>query len=233
MKVWDTDLLTRKSGGNDPVMDGLLFWLDGRDEIQNKIVHWNRPFEIQGYTKYESGTTYDRVSYQQVNITVQQTIGFDQQNGLIIPFMSDGNNYNVIFTPVSVQSGVKTSECYLYIGDDSGISKQLVPFKWRFDKRHPARMNDYYTVIPAGFVHIVQTSELKTYLNGSLVETDTAVSPLDISAFDTWAFYATDVTSLWKHTRAIGSVRYYNRVLSADEVLKNYAYEQTTGRIGL
>ena len=228
MRIWDAELLTAKSGLS-PVTDGLLFWLDGRDDLIGVE-------EYGSYTPPAWATSYmfDRVNNARIDFSRLQSSGGMQKDitGLYIYlFAPSGNgNQKAVITEIS---GVKTIEVMfgraktgynLCGGKVDASSRVFFPF---YSSSTGAKLDTGVPIYNAP-VHLVFTGNSTNgkpviYQNG-VVASVTGSAAVAVQSFS--------VTSLFELAfgTSIGSIRLYNRTLTADEVQQNIAYEESIGR---
>lgn len=216
----------RKSGGNNPVMDGLVLWFDAQDEPVN------------------DRTLLDRVSNTGINASGVAEYRYSLvRNGVYINVMP-----NQAYSPSSYYFqlpqqlvGHPTVE-YCVSVPVTGFPREA----W-FGQTSIMTNQDgnlYYShvlwgniditgVVNAGVpLHVVATFEddkYALYINGERRQVGSVVSSYTMNyVFQLPVF---NQSSRPNGVIDIGSIRVYNRPLTAEEVLKNYAYEQSLGRV--
>lgn len=215
MKVWDAELLAHK-GGLQPVTDGLLFWLDGRDEL----------FRYASPTSERKDYMYERVNGSKVDFS--GTADAHTDNCFLV--VSGGSGYivyslNQSLFPSSFDD-IKTVE-YIPSSPDpfivNGFQKNnndiMFMAQWN-PLRIPASSFSQYS-------HIVGTIDNqkvpKFYVNGGLRVAGTVGTGV----------LSGKPTANFRWRSSLGCVRLYNRELSPEEIAQNLAYEVSIGRVVL
>lgn len=217
MKVWDAELLTAKKELN-PVADGLILWVDGRDAPQNK-------------------TVFDRVSETNMN-PAYQTVGNwsvnQDDSGLFI--LCSGSKLNCGWkNPNRTYSDAQTVELVVSPSSTS-VRAFMIPnsdFFGRVDA-NASNVGVYYGN-NAGMTIQTQVHLSHVVMQAGCVYIDGAKTTLS-AQYNSVAFddrlcmiraYGTAIRGL------IGAMRAYNRVLSEAEILQNLEYEKSIGRVVL
>lgn len=227
MRVWDAELTAKKE--LQPVSNGLLFWLDGRDELIGDT-------EYGSYTPpaWITSHMFDRISNARVDFVRSASSGGLQSTGLSLlafnPY-SGGNQDGTIETITGVKAVeimyVKSTAAYTAVDGKVICSSSRVFFPVR-SSTTGAKIESASLITNAP-VHLVFQGDAETgkpviYQNGILASV-TGAGAAVIDAFD--------VTSLISITGGadLGCIRLYNRFLSSEEVKKNYDCEIATGRM--
>lgn len=212
MKVWDAELLAHK-GGLQPVTDGLLFWLDGRDEL----------FRYASPTSDRKDYMYERANGYKADFV--GALSAHTENGFLVTSSSGTFYLNQSRFPASFDD-IKTVE-YVPSSPDpfivNGFQKNnndiMFMAQWN-PLRIPASSFSQYS-------HIVGTIDNKKvpkfYVNGGLRVAGTIGTGV-LSG-------KPSVTFRW--SSSLGCVRLYNRELSPEEIAQNCAYEVSIGRVVL
>lgn len=217
MKAWDSELLMAKKKPR-PVTDGLLFWLDGQDEL----FHYASP--ISAYKDY----MYERVN--QYRVDFQGILEAHTENGFLVaerPSGSSSGTYSlnqsrfpVFFNGIRTVEYVSLKGGAFYINGfepantdysfGTSWSKALIPTSLFSDN-----MQLVGTINDAGKESI--------YYNGSFYSAGRGKSEAMSSK--------PVVTFRW--ASRLGCVRLYNRELSPEEIAQNLEYEVSIGRVVL
>lgn len=239
MRIKDEAMFMRKSGGANPVMDGLVMWYDARDELVDTIV--------QKYydDKYFEATMVDRVSgirathrdpnYQRVLL---------QEDGLFYHVFSRveyGNEVAGSFD--GYVDGVKTVEIVRNVGLDPqgtvlfGLKSWYSGGSVRLYNYPASPPNHIWTgyVQPLNTVEhivcIIDNNYCDLYVNGEY-KTKTKVN-VDFLRFDSTSSFSLVAPggAPAQVVYSIGSVKAYNRILTPEEIQQNYNYEKSLGRV--
>ena len=232
MRVWDEELLTRK-GGLQPVTDGLLFWLDGQDELIGDTEY--RPGQYSPPI-YAASHMFDRVSGARVDFAQIKTSGGIQSDGLKLFLAAPFGNGGQVGTLTSAIAGVKAIEITFAAvkvgytaaqGTVIGDSRVFFPIR---STTTGAVIADATAIknAPAHLVFQGNTSNGKPviYQNG-VIASVTGASASVVQAINVSTLITAD-----QYT-SIGSIRLYNRSLSDAEIQNNLEYEISTGRVVL
>ena len=261
MRLWDGELLTasKKSG---VITDGLIAWVDGRDPIGGEpyktttsgIKHYiNNPIveRVSGFNlKYTAiGTANDYPANDRyVYITEGTLPGFYEINQTYHHYTwgkitSDGTDFGDF-------KGVKTMEAVIRSGAIRTIPK--IPNSTDSNGRISYASTWIGTVYHVGIiyngsykdlgtkdsgflnsVHVVATNEGGKgvlYVNGVRQNLGNPTKTI-VDFSDAIYFEGSSIGST--RARWLGSLRFYNRDLTEKEILQNYKYEQSLGRIGV
>ena len=222
MKDLSEQMLLAKQAS--PVTDGLFFWLDGRDSISASNTFLNRVSNV--YSTYlTGGNNFERI-IDLTNVDGFYKIHFDfsKGSGADIWFRGEsGNNAQTIELVTSTTFGA-------FIIPDAGgywtrlqVIENYVRYVWGIDRYAQIPYNSAGS-IP---IHIVARPNKLTingvhYKNLSNYNSVSFSDPAIIRCWESWG-------SPTNHT--IGTLRAYSKELSDDEVLQNYNYEQSIGRV--
>lgn len=218
MKVWDAELLTAKKELS-PVTDGLLFWLDGQDEL----FHYASP--TSGYKDY----MYERVNGYKADFYGQLVA--HTENGFLVTELPSGSSsgtyaLNKSRFPASFDD-IRTVEYVSY----KCIAFFINGFEpanpnWSFGVKNWGKaqipistFSDYMQL-----VGVMDTDRKPCiYCNGTLSATG--------QKNDVTLSGKPNITFRWQ--TSLGCVRLYNRVLSPEEIAQNLEYEKSIGRVVL
>ena len=218
MKVWDAELLTAKKELS-PVTDGLLFWLDGQDEL----FHYASP--TSNYKDY----MYERVNGYKVDFF--SNLVAHTENGFLVTELPSGSSSGTYMLnqdrfPASFDD-IRTVEYVAY---------KCIPFY--INGFEPANLNWSFGVnnwgkaqIPtstfSGYMQLVGVMDTDRrpciYCNGTLSATGQKNNGT-LSG-------KPNIKFRWQ--ASLGCVRLYNRVLSPEEIAQNLEYEVSIGRVVL
>lgn len=218
MKVWDSELLMAKKKPR-PVTDGLLFWLDGQDEL----FHYNNP--TVDYKDY----MYDRVYGHKAEFYGQLLA--HTENGFLVAEYPSGSSsgaygLNQNRFPVSFND-----ICTVEYVSLKGTSISVIGFEpsnqnWAFGVNNwgkalipTSTFSDYMQLVG------VMDADHKPciYYNGTLSATGQKNNGT-LSG-------KPRINFRWQ--ASLGCVRLYNRVLSPEEIAQNLEYEVSIGRVVL
>lgn len=218
MKVWDSELLMAKKKPR-PVTDGLLFWLDGQDEL----FHYDNP--TVDYKDY----MYDRVYGHKAEFYGQLLA--HTENGFLVAELPSGassgayainrNRFPVFFNDIRTVeyvpfkghaitvNGFEPSNANWAFGVNSW-GKALIPI---------STFSDYMQLVG------VMDADRKPciYYNGTLSTTGQK---------NNGTLSGKPIINL-RWATSLGCVRLYNRVLSPEEIAQNLEYEVSIGRVVL
>lgn len=218
MKVWDAELLTAKKELS-PVTDGLLFWLDGQDEL----FHYDKP--TSEYKDY----MYERVNGYKVDFYGQLLA--HTENGFLVTELPSGSS--------SGAYGIKKSRFPVSFDDIRTVeyvSPRVTSFfitgfdpsnaNWAFGVNNWAK-----ALVPtstlSGYIQLVGVMDADRkpciYRNGTLSATGRKNGG-----------QMSDKPNIYfRWASSLGCVRLYNRVLSPEEIAQNLEYEVSIGRVVL
>ena len=222
MRIWDEELLLN-SGESQPVMDGLLFWMDGRDTLYGtKIGSYAPP-------AYKPAYMYDRVNNTRINFG--DMFG---ENGVVqeSPFVSiitlpdkQGTGQGSVSATISNMISVELvfSSRYFYgswFGGDANYRRL-----W-----YPQTNNGTYTDVldySTKPIHIIGTTDENghptIYINGAKANVTNPSMVLEPFTKPTIGISVAPFR--------IGCARAYSRRLTEKEIQHNYNYEKSIGRV--
>lgn len=218
MKVWDAELLTAKKELS-PVTDGLLFWLDGQDEL----FHYASP--TSDYKDY----MYERVNGYKVDFS--GNLVAHTENGFLVTELPSGSSsgtytINQSRFPASFDD-IRTVEyvsykCTAFFINGFGAANSNWSFgvnNWGKALIPTSTFSDYMQL-----VGVMDTDRKPCiYCNGTLSATGQGNNGT-LSG-------KPNIKFRWQ--ASLGCVRLYNRVLSPEEIAQNLEYEVSIGRVVL
>lgn len=228
MRVWDSELLTQK-GELQPVTDGLLFWLDGRDEL-----YGDSAYSGESPTLYKTAHMFERVNGIRVNFKDSNNLGVRSDSPFVqIKYKTGGTYDGIYFRFATAISGVVTVEFVLNKPTSTNVNEGVVSTAGSIFYPHAKGYNcaelKGTSAITGKPVHIVCTRVLPytaTIFQNGVVASTTRGAQTSVETFTT-SFQSV----MAEHT--LGCLRLYNRALSADEIAQNLAYEVSIGRVVL
>ena len=251
MKDLTEQLLLAKSGGI--VTDGLVLWVDGRDGIYNRdgtkipAGTTKTPYSDDVYVLNRvDGSLIQIEDHKAVkNAAPVNVVGDDTVIQFSVPYNADVDS-GVRFADLQIADTVLTSE--MLITNAHGITN-LKPTLGNIETSNmiyvscPSNQNSwgeqlfeskdtYYAVGTP--IHVLGNAyaagnKKRLYRNGELyIENG---NNLPEPAYFVPQFVINSMSRLWARLIEFGSIRMYNRVLSADEVRQNYNFEKSIGRV--
>lgn len=226
----DYCMLGRKKSG--VVTDGLVSWIDGQDELT--VVSENNGI-------CNVATIVDRVDGEEC--TAKQISG-DMRYGVFSKegsfFKQEASYYHGVTITISKETAKTAKTIEAIISSENalrGFADRLkIGEKIVFSGLNENMSVNYFGSsfsIPYPFepLHIVGTIENgigTIYVNGVKGTAGTSASAFDVTslfsvAYDTW-YTASAV-------QKIGAIRLYDRELTESEILQNYNYEKSIGRV--
>lgn len=218
MRVWDTELLTAKKELS-PVTDGLLFWLDGRDELY----HYAKP--TADYKDY----MYERVNGYKADF-YGQLLGHTENGFLVTEYPSGSSSgayginksrFPVSFDDIRTVEYVSPSVTSLYINgfEASNTNWAFGANNWNKALVSASTLSGYMQLVG------VMDADRKPciYCNGTL----SATGQKNGGQMSDKPF----VYFRWR--TSLGCVRLYSRVLSPEEIAQNLEYVVSIGRVVL
>ncbi|MCR5484961.1 MAG: hypothetical protein K6F09_05150 [Clostridiales bacterium] len=193
-----------------PVLDGLIAWIDGRDTITN-----------QGVPDRASD---DFCAVSSDGVSLANAIG-------AYYIIQSGIQYKRSVTVGSPSgtalTGVKTVEVSLKLLSTLNMTQGETVFASFFTSRWDGwRSTEFGWIdgIRAEAIHMLSTTDgttCKTYYNGVLKRTDTLAQLPNVSSMMAYTKPQGPVGQL----AYLGTIRVYNKTLSAEEIYNNYYYE--------
>lgn len=232
----DYCLLGRRQSG--VVTDGLIFWLDGRDDVvvQDASSTSGQTFLNRAdntYMSFDVGNVKNTVSSDGLYYKLTQT-------WVSVP-TNISNPYGTYMSTEVVLGNVKNiSSCYMYVVCNDGTYTDYhvlvnngtltVQYKYNMHNPHPVLYTLEGLTYPS---HIVLAFDgagnAKIYLNGERVFSGNSGSEY---APTTPILNPTKILRCIPSTGdTIGTIRLYDRTLSDREILQNYNYEKSLGRV--
>lgn len=221
MRPLDECLLHKRKGG--VVTDGLLFWLDASDDCL-KVT--------PTYDGYKSVIFTDRISGSDVTfapISTAENARIVLDGGAVTTKYASGATAVL----ASSVSGIKTVEIVAKVSanrvdifDKLAIGQRVF---YPFYSSSTGAKIETGNAATSATAHTVGTGNETDgnpilYQNGTSVYTVVGSSAYAVDAFDSCTVISGDFDVLY-------SVRLYDRYLSESEILQNYNYEKSLGRI--
>lgn len=217
----------------EPVTDGLVVWIDGRDFFSY----------IRGASNNSTGF-YNRANGGQITANLTYEEIFNTDNGFLSASSRYSNYGHLFYTPnYSIQTAEFCGSFIppndpanaggLYLGltglgaSPNGALLQIT--KDGFSGNGEAAIQ----TIPVSQNQVVLKTwanagySQKTYCNGEIVYTGRQ----NAKAFISKSEINSKVNWVWCGTFYIGSIRMYSKALTAEEAAQNYAYEKSIGRV--
>ena len=228
----------------DIVSDGLVFNMDAANRAST-IPNTNTTNAFNTANTTISGSFINDIMYD--SSTVSPSFAFDGAGDRI-----ESNFFNTIASQTEGTFGMwlyhtnTSGNTYIFSAGDGSTN-------WNVKKSNFAILNSprvlfigsygssnvtlqsTHTISLNTWYYVTVTSEMKLYVNG--VETDSGTSTWfsNIDTYNFFGFGQLKFNGSWygaqEHTGNIGPIHFYNRVLSATEVLHNY--NALKGRFGL
>lgn len=224
MRVWDAELIAKKKELY-PVTDGLVFWIDGQDELYgDHVISGESP------TLYDKAHMFDRINNVRVNFN--GSLGLIAETPIIKGVYKTGTSTGTsVVRSASDVSGILTVE-YVYNSPNAF---------WQFG----FEPNSGYITFPkttAGgsraslvsgtpCMHLLgKKSEITGY---PLIYVNGVDSTSYIGTASVMSALSGTVKCDFRWQGRIGCIRLYNRILSDAEILQNLEYEKSIGRLVL
>lgn len=223
MRPPDYCLLGRKKKG--VVTDGLVFWLDTADDFFNEVPR------VDGWSSF---SMIDRAFGRIINFTSPDDVSdrfIRTEDGAI----ATKYNKNPSVTLEEELQGIKTIEVVskgLGSADNAKVFDNFIVGKRNFypfySSYTAAKIETAYSIIDETSQK-VGTGDIITglpllYQNCSLEYCEVGAGATPVEAFTSSAVLNSAFDALY-------SIRVYNRFLSQDEILQNYNYEKSLGRV--
>lgn len=213
MKVWDAELLTTKKELS-PVTDGLLFWLDGQDEL----FHYDKP--TNEYKDY----MYERVNGYKADFI--GALSAHTENGFLVASSSGTYALNKSRFPASFDDirtveyvAYKCTSFYINGFDPATLYWSFGVYNWGKAQIPTSTLSEYMQL-----VGVMDTDRKPCiYCNGTLSATGQKNN----------GTLSGKPGIIFRWQASLGCVRLYNRVLSPEEIAQNLAYEVSIGRVVL
>lgn len=217
-------------GGSEPIMDGLVCWLDARDYINGSTI-WN-----------------DRSGLGN-NGTLSNTNGVLSNSGLLFEGQVLVNNVtkNLVNFTIIIHYKIKTDSFWSSVFGNTGGSNGLSMFNSRkdefgiFGKADGSNFEKKftYTINNEDIISVIVLCVNKKWLfyinNISNPLSDIIINPTDADYMNLCCRKANNSTATStdfadSKLNEWYSFKFYNRVLTEDEIKHNLAYEEENGR---
>lgn len=215
MRPLDECLLKKKTGSI--VTDGLVLWIDGRDEPYNNVHVVDRVSGNYCYCTKSSSTLISSDKFYK--LTSNATTAFK--------FFTPSPSLN---TQGELMSGIKTIEFVGGVDEASGGVEILASSRssdnglvYRTISAFLARSASKYAYIEGRNGHCVFTST-GMFVNGQWYSCKIPIASV------AWLFNCRSFSSATRNYY-IGCQRLYDRELTEEEIMQNYNYEKSLGRV--
>lgn len=256
MRVWDSELLTRKSGGLSPVTDGLVLWIDSQDGLFNsdgssipdgttKAVY----LDDVCFLNRANGTLIrindigvSQHGYRTCDISCSKNHYFSflvssvpsGSSGFVIGFEANDITDTVLTSEVLISASTRIAYSQVSVGnlavDLSNTNIALPSNQNAGIYKLQVSNSSLYDAFPIQITANAYGDGIKKalYRNGTLVKSNDLDLPT--GSYFVPKFQISGSLTYCRESD-IASMRMYNRALTANEVAQNYQYELSTGRL--
>lgn len=224
MRVWDTEFLL-KHADVTPVTDGLVLWLDGQD-----VFYGDQRYGDTEPAIYTASHMFERVNSARVDFAMAGASGTClRQDSLVLVtvLLSGGSSTSRQDGAIATAlNGIKTIEIVMAGGlFPTYAANSIVTFS--------NGMVKYGNATVSGSSPSVDSGDFMFFSSGGAnVISRNGVTLASASGSEIVADNVTRIICL-RSGKQLGCVRFYNRVLSADEIQQNLQYEQSIGRVSV
>lgn len=219
MKIWDAELLTSKKELS-PVTDGLLFWLDGRDELYHYV---NPPHPTTDYKDY----MFERTNGYKVSF--YGSADAHTENGFLKASGGSGSNiyrlsqsmFPISFDNIQTVELISSGKATVFYSNGFEPSNTNFLFGAANNKASIPMSLFQNNMQLVGVIN--DENKANIYYNGVFYSFGSGKTGT-LSG-------KPNLTFRW--AGGLGCLRLYNRALSSEEIAQNCAYEASIGRVVL